>query len=317
MIYKLNIPTAQLVNTDLYEISSGVYCFELRAYPYSVGAESTHVSGTTYAFSIDSDNRYKLFSYANRVYNDTNVKGNLIEETAFGQVEVIVDDTEVQSTVSFTNDNSITGSLSITGSFKFSDGTEQNGYVLTSDTTGGATWTSIAGVAGSSGTSGTSGPAGTSGAAGSSGTSGESGSSGTSGVSGAEVTGTQNYLVKFATTSSLGDSVLYEEGGDLGIRVPSPLANLHISSSGPGDTVLFIEGTSRKLLELIDTETEDYFQITTDNNQRLLHISASGTTYINTPIVINSSASFTGNLTIGSSTLTFNNGLLVTSSIGA
>ncbi|MFZ5366523.1 MAG: phage integrase SAM-like domain-containing protein [Patescibacteria group bacterium] len=50
--------------------------------------------------------------------------------------------------------------------------------------------------------------------------------SGASGVSGS---GTQNYLPKWSTSSSLTDSIIYETGGQIGIGTTSPLAKLDVS----------------------------------------------------------------------------------------
>ena len=71
--------------------------------------------------------------------------------------------------------------LTVNSGFTYSNGTEQNGYILTCDASGNANWGPSSGSLGSSGTSGS---AGTSGISGSAGTSGISGSSGTSGISG-------------------------------------------------------------------------------------------------------------------------------------
>ena len=49
-----------------------------------------------------------------------------------------------------------------------------------------------------------------------------------SGVSGISGTGTTNYLTKFTGATSVGNSVLYETGGNIGIGTTNPLYKLHL-----------------------------------------------------------------------------------------
>jgi hypothetical protein len=84
----------------------------------------------------------------------------------------------------------ISGSFVVSGSISIKDGTQQNGYVLSSDSDGKATWRSPAGFgAGSSGTSGTS----------------------------AVIAGTIGVLPKYATSTALGNSIVSESAGKISI----------------------------------------------------------------------------------------------------
>ena len=140
-----------------------------------------------------------------------------------------------------------------TGTITITDGA-QNGYVLTSDGSGNASWSpggsgtsgtsgtsgaagasgtsgtsgaagasgtsGTSGAAGASGTSGTSGAAGASGTSGTSGAAGASGTSGTSGLSGGGLTGsgTVDYLPKWTGSNSLSStSSVYNSGETVGI----------------------------------------------------------------------------------------------------
>ena len=84
------------------------------------------------------------------------------------------------------------------------------------------------GTSGSSGSSGTSGSSGSSGTSGSSGSSGTSGSSGSSGINGTTVSGTNNYVTKFTSTSTLGNSQIYDNATNIGIGTTNPSQKLHV-----------------------------------------------------------------------------------------
>jgi hypothetical protein len=101
------------------------------------------------------------------------------------------------------------GSSGSSGSSGLTNGT--SGTSGSSGVNGGAGST---GASGSSGSSGTSGANGGAGAAGSSGTSGASGANGTSGSSGTSValSGTTNYIGKFTSASTLGNSGFVDDG---------------------------------------------------------------------------------------------------------
>ncbi|UCC79281.1 MAG: hypothetical protein JSW64_13560 [Candidatus Zixiibacteriota bacterium] len=88
----------------------------------------------------------------------------------------------------------VTGTAQMTG-FKMPTGAS-NGYVLTSDGSGNGTWQAASG-----------------------------------GLSG---TGTTNYISKFTGSTSLGNSLIYDSGSNIGIGTSSPTKKLTLSG-GPGD----------------------------------------------------------------------------------
>ena len=95
------------------------------------------------------------------------------------------------------------------------------------------------GSSGSSGRNGTSGTSGQTGATGTSGTSGQSGASGTSGTSGSSisVSGTANRVVKFATSTTIGNSNASDDGTTFQIdtsklKVTTSIAVGNITPSG-------------------------------------------------------------------------------------
>ncbi|MBI5218755.1 MAG: tail fiber domain-containing protein [Bacteroidia bacterium] len=86
-----------------------------------------------------------------------------------------------------------TASLHVDGSFRFTDDNEGAGKVLTSDVNGNATWQTPAG----------------------------------GGMGG---TGTQNYIPKFLTTSSLDNSLIYQNGTRMGLGTTTPTGRLQIQA---------------------------------------------------------------------------------------
>jgi len=109
------------------------------------------------------------------------------------------------------------GTTGTSGSSGTSGTSATNGTGGTSGTSGtsGTNGTGgTSGTSGSSATSGTSGTSGVNGAAGSSGTSGATGASGTSGTSGTSVavSGTTNTLAKFTSATTIGNSIVTDNG---------------------------------------------------------------------------------------------------------
>ena len=105
----------------------------------------------------------------------------------------------------------ITGSLNISGSLVI-NGASYN--TATSGTSGASGATGTSGSSGSSGSSGTMGTAGSGGTSGSSGTMGTAGSGGTSGTS-VSVSGTANTVVKFASSTTVGNSNITDDGTNI------------------------------------------------------------------------------------------------------
>jgi hypothetical protein len=107
------------------------------------------------------------------------------------------------------------------------DGAWVAGGAGTSGTSG------TSGAAGGTGTSGTSGTSGINGGVGGNGTSGSSGTSGTSGVNGSNAvfSGTLNYVSKFTGTgTTIGNSQIFDNGTNVGIKTTTPLTPLHVSN---------------------------------------------------------------------------------------
>ncbi len=69
-------------------------------------------------------------------------------------------------------------------------------------------------------------------------------------LGGAVVSGTQNYLSKFATSSTLGDSLLYDSGTGLGIGTTIPIGLFDIDGQVPGQSLLNLNytGTDQNIL---------------------------------------------------------------------
>jgi hypothetical protein len=149
---------------------------------------------------------YKFVGYDGLTFSQLDSDGNIISITGTGS--------------SGDNFTSLT-----TGNITITDGAS-DGYVLTSDSSGVAYWTASVGVSGTSGTSGTSGAAGAAGSSGTSGAAGAAGSSGTSGISGFGGTGTTDYITKWTGSSTIGNSIIRENGSNISIGItPSTLLN--------------------------------------------------------------------------------------------
>jgi hypothetical protein len=90
------------------------------------------------------------------------------------------------------------------------------------------------GTSGSSGINGTSGLSGTSGTSGINGINGANGTSGTSGSSGVSPTfsGTTNYVAKFTSGSTIGNSQIYDNGTNVVINGTTSFYRLHVVGTG-------------------------------------------------------------------------------------
>lgn len=103
------------------------------------------------------------------------------------------------------------GNLEVAGTVKISGGNPGTDRILVSDATGLASWrdaSSIPGLAGSNGNNGTNGDGTLSGS-----------------ITG---TGTPNYIPKFLTPSTIGNSIMAELAGKIGIGTASPQDELHV-----------------------------------------------------------------------------------------
>ncbi|MFH1536271.1 MAG: LamG-like jellyroll fold domain-containing protein, partial [Patescibacteria group bacterium] len=98
--------------------------------------------------------------------------------------------------------------LDLVGTFQYTDGNQGVNKVLASDASGNATWTAL-GVAG--------------------------------GITG---TGTSGYITKFTGASTAGDSIIYDDGTNIGIGTTAPSNLLYVGASGVdnGVTKLYVTG---------------------------------------------------------------------------
>jgi hypothetical protein len=87
--------------------------------------------------------------------------------------------------------------------------------------------------------------------------------------------GTTNYLAKFTSGSVLGNSAIYESGGNVGIGTTSPNAKLHISDANNGFN-LFLEKTSGFgslfLLKNTSSQSNDLFRVLNSSDQVISQI---------------------------------------------
>ena len=70
------------------------------------------------------------------------------------------------------------------------------------------------------------------------------------------VTGSLNYISKFTSTTTVGNSVMYETGSNIGIGTINPNAKLNINNSGSlvsGSVVFSVEGTQGSLFSVDDS----------------------------------------------------------------
>jgi hypothetical protein len=66
----------------------------------------------------------------------------------------------------------------------------------------------------------------------------------TSTLNAATINGTTNYLTKYTSATSLGTSVLYDNGSNIGIGTTSPDARLHITASSASTKGLILRGAA-------------------------------------------------------------------------
>jgi hypothetical protein len=103
----------------------------------------------------------------------------------------------------------------------------------------------INGTSGSSGSTGTSGSSGSSGSTGSSGSSGSSGSTGSSGTSGAGTisNGTSGYVARFTGATTLSNSLIYDNGSNIGINTSDPGYKFHVVTASQVASYFHTTGT--------------------------------------------------------------------------
>ncbi|WP_255049577.1 hypothetical protein [Lacihabitans sp. CS3-21] len=101
--------------------------------------------------------------------------------------------------------------LEVTGQVKIKGGPPAAGKVLTSNATGVATWENPTGATGATGPMGISGPIGAAGPT------GATGATGATGLGGA--TGTTNFIPKFVSANTIGNSQIQDNGTSVGLNV--------------------------------------------------------------------------------------------------
>jgi hypothetical protein len=147
------------------------------------------------------------------------------------------------------------GSSGTSGSNGSSGTSGSNGSSGTSGSSGSSGSSGTSGSSGSNGSSGTSGSSGSSGSSGTSGSSGSSGTSGSSGSSGSSgtsvsVSGTSNVLVKFTSTSTVGNSTITDDGttvtigGNLTVNGTTTTVNSNTVNIGDNIIILNSDETS-------------------------------------------------------------------------
>ena len=188
-----------------------------------------------------------------------NVATNAVSSSYAGTASISISSSF--STTSSYNLNSISSSYSLTASFAANAGsslTTGSTYPITSSWANNAISSSYANVAATA----TSATSATSANTANSATSASyaltasfalnaSGGGGGSGT----VTGSVNYIAKFTSGSSVGNSVIYESGSNIGIGTTSPNSKLNINSSGSlvsGSVVFSVEGTQGSLFSVDD-----------------------------------------------------------------
>ena len=189
-----------------------------------------------------------------------NIATNAISSSYAGTASVSISSSF--STTSSYNLNSISSSYSLTASFAANAGsslTTGSTYPITSSWANNAISSSYANVAATA----TSATSATSANTANSATSASyaltasfalNASGGGGGGSGT-VTGSVNYIAKFTSGSSVGNSVIYESGSNIGIGTTSPNSKLNINSSGSlvsGSVVFSVEGTQGSLFSVDD-----------------------------------------------------------------
>ncbi len=117
--------------------------------------------------------------------------------------------------------------LEVTGQIKIKGGSPAAGKVLTSNATGVATWENPTGATGATGPTGSTGPMGIAGPVGAAGPTGATGATGATGLGGA--TGTTNYIPKFVSANTIGNSTMQDNGTSIsmGLTTPSIIYQLY------------------------------------------------------------------------------------------
>jgi hypothetical protein len=139
--------------------------------------------------------------------------------------------------------NGVTGSTGATGPKGDTGTAGANGINGTTGATGATGPTGAKGDTGNTGPAGTNGLNGVTGATGATGPSGgPMGPTGPTGAAGApaNINGTANYLARYINSSNLGNSVIYDNGSNVGIGTTSPASKFHITTGASSESSRFV-----------------------------------------------------------------------------
>ena len=77
------------------------------------------------------------------------------------------------------------------------------------------------------------------------------------------VSGTTNYVAKFTGTNTLGNSVLYDNGANIGIGINNPSASLHIKPASLGANGFILEryASTAKLVYMYESAADGYIEV--------------------------------------------------------
>jgi hypothetical protein len=175
-----------------------------------------------------------------RFFGDLTVDGTINAAISGTSTNALALNTTGSARFATTGSNTFNANQTITGSLYVSNDVVINGTSYTASTSG---------TSGSSGSSGTSGSSGSSGTSGTSGSDGSSGSSGTAGTSGTSITtsGTNNKVVKFTSSSTVGDSSITDDGTTVTIGgnlvVSGTTTTINSTTLEIGDNIISLNGS--------------------------------------------------------------------------
>ena len=188
-------------------------------------------------------------SGAARFFGDLTVDGTINAAISGTSTNALSLNTTGSARFATTGSNTFNANQTISGSLYVTTDVVINGTSYTAATSGSSGSSGTSGSSGSSGTSGSSGSNGSSGTSGSSGSSGTSGSSGSNGSSGTSITtsGTNNKVVKFTSTSTVGDSSISDDGTTVTIGgnlvVSGTQTTINSTTLAIGDNIIQLNGT--------------------------------------------------------------------------
>ena len=251
---------------------------------FTFGQYSWQWTGTYWQPYVSSSTSFTAITSVGNGYSIiNNTTGTTLELRSFSGINItIITGTSGTLTFSASTGGGGGGGSGSSGTSGLSFGSSGTSGLNGSSGTSGNSGSS--GTSGVNGTSGTSGNSGSSGTSGENGTSGNSGSSGTSGTS-PDISGTINYIPKFTGATSLGNSLIYDDGTNLGIGTTSPSAKLDIITPSSSSIGLRVSGDSTTdLFRITQTGSGAAFRVEDSDNpdSTPFVISGDGKVYIGT-----------------------------------